>query len=148
MLWAPRDNPTLAQVAFALQALSVSSDRDLTLHLVVPHDPYPGCDQPGSILDLWWHGLLADKWRSVVASVEFLRQPTRCVFSGAISPMHHLKYLAIFTLSTSAGTAIPMSVVQWRPTLVKYDDGPTILVDCEEAAEMRAQKTLTTAVLQ
>ena len=86
MLWAPTDNATVVHLASAFRALAVSSERDLTLHLVVPHDPYPGCDQLESILDLWWHGLLADKWRSMVKSIEFFRQPARCVFSGRTRP--------------------------------------------------------------
>jgi hypothetical protein len=146
MLWAPTDTALLVQLASAFQSFVLSSQSDMTLHLVVPHDPFPGCDKPESILDLWWHGLLADKWRSSLKQVEFLRQPTRCVFSGSIGPLHHMKNLAVFTLSTDA-MSMPMSVVQWRPTLLTHMEGPALVVDCDEREELLTHRSLVATAL-
>ena len=87
MPWAPADNSVLTQLVTAIYGFVLRPQHELTVHLAVPHDPYPGCDIADSITELWWHGLLAEKRRSMLKDLEFLRQPTRCVFSGSITPL-------------------------------------------------------------
>ena len=108
---------------------------------MIPHDTYPGYKTPQDITDLWWNPLLNDKWAGIVKHVEFLRQPSRCVFTGSIGPIYQVKALTIFTLSTD-GEKLPMTVTQWRPTLLNHDTGPAIIVDCIRQDEVRTQKAL------
>ena len=75
MPWAPTDSSGLAQLTAAIQSLVLCPSNDLTVHLVVPHDPCPGCDTAESILELSWRGRLADQWRSLLKNVEFVRHP-------------------------------------------------------------------------
>ena len=39
MIWSPTDNSILAQLAAAIQTLTLCPQNDLIVHLVVPHDP-------------------------------------------------------------------------------------------------------------
>ena len=73
--------------------------------------------------------------------VEFLRQPTRCVFSGSVNPLYHLKAMSIFTLSPH-GLKQLESVTRWRPTILDFDSGPAVLVDCGSEDEHDVHKML------
>ncbi len=140
MVWAPPDAARLQHMLAAMQALALRGS-SARIHVLVPHDPYPGCSSPTEVLDLWWHPLLAHKWKSIVAHAEFFRQPTRCVFSGASSPLHHLRSLVIFTLSAD-GVKHPMAMTQWRPTLLTYDTGFALFVDCASTDELVTHRAL------
>lgn len=71
--WAPADTTVLQQIAAAFATHALSSETRSTLQIIIPHDPYPGCDSATAIKDLWWNALFQDKWKSIVKGVEFLK---------------------------------------------------------------------------
>eukprot|EP00959_Pyramimonas_sp_CCMP1952_P372211 7794306-Pyramimonas_sp.AAC.1 len=76
-------------------------------------------------MELWTHPIFSGKWKALVKKVEFLRQPTRGVFSGSVAPLYHLKSLVLVTVSGSGMCEQPC-MVQWRPTIADFDSGPAI----------------------
>ena len=140
-LWAPGDSRTMAQLAATFLRLSRQPGATGTLHLVVPHEPYPGCITPAQIMDLWGHDLMSDKWKTIVQQIEFLRQPTRCVFSGSVGPQHHVKSISIFTLAMETQSTMTLTT-QWRPTLASADSDLSIIVDCPRETEAATHRAL------
>ena len=90
--------------------------------------------------------MLHSKWKSMVGIVEYLRQPTRCVFTGSLGPLHHVKSIALFTVSSQV-SGFRASVVQWRPTLIRHDNGPAIWIDCDESEERAVKRAHATVEL-
>ena len=135
-IWAPTDTATTLQLVSAFKKFALLPGAGGTVHLAVPHNPYPGCATPEQILDLWGHELLSPKWRTIVQNIEFFRQPTRCVFSGSMCPLHHIKTITMFTLSTVRESTMMLST-QWRPTLLEDNGGLSIIVDCPEVEELK-----------
>jgi hypothetical protein len=141
IIWGPTEGNVMQQLATAYSKFIGHPESTLTLKLLIPHDVYPGCETEALIRDLWWHPLLGDKWRSIVSQVEFFRQPTRCVFTGSVNPLYHIKSLAMFTLSTTV-TAMRPSLTLWRPTLLNFDNGFAITVDSEAEGELAMRRAV------
>ena len=95
--WAPQDVDALHRVVASFTQYVTTAGTDTQLVLVVPHDPFPGCETPASIIDLWRHPLLGDKWQGLVKQIQFLREPTQCIFTGAVAPLYHTKAFVIVT---------------------------------------------------
>ena len=141
MIWAPAEIDILNKTVTCFQKYALSPGARSTLKLLVPHEPYPGCDSATLILDLWWSPLLSDKWKCLLRNIEFFRQPSRCIFTGNLGPLHHIKSLALFTLSAEP---IPpkWSITSWRPTLVEEKSCPAIIVDYAEEDFLKVHKAL------
>ena len=146
IVWAPTEHSTVAQLAATFQKYALQPGASGEVQLLIPHDPYPGCSTPTQVLDLWRHELFSPKWKSIVSKIEFLRQPTRCVFSGHTGPMHHVKSIAICTLSTT-GVITETTSTQWRHTLGHGSSGPTLIVDCKSENELSTHRALIEANL-
>lgn len=56
-------------------------------------------------------------------------------------PLHHIKAVAMFTLSTIRESTMMLST-QWRPTLFKDNGGLSIVVDCPEVEELKVHRAL------
>ena len=63
------------------------------------------------------------------------------MFTGSVSPLHHIKGISIVTLSTE-GERIPPLVTHWRPTLGTTDHDQAIIVDCDMNKELLVQRAL------
>ena len=146
-MWAPSDHIAMMRIATAFKKVSLRPGAIGAMHLLVPHEPFHRCETPMQILDLWFHELLGQKWKSIVSRVEFLRQPTRCVFPGNICPLHHVKSIAIFTLSTT-GEITTSLTTQWRPTLNHTPGGHHIVVDCPRSDQLMVHRALMTTQLR
>jgi len=144
-MWAPphHDTDALNRLLQGYTRFATTADnaRHVTLVLLIPHDSFPNCNDAAAISDLWWHPVFADKWRNVVKHVEFIRQPTRCIFTGAAGPMHHSKSLAMVTLS-STGQSIPAACLDWRPILLAGGQRPFIMVDCNGTESLLVERAL------
>ena len=140
-MWAPTERPSLLRLAATFQKYAVSPGASGSLHLLVPHDHYPECVTPDQTLDLWWHELLGQKWRGIVQCIEFLREPTRCVFTGDVCPLHRITVIAIITLSIGFPTFSSIST-QWRTQLDIKWEGPAIIVDVPCGQEIITQRAL------
>jgi hypothetical protein len=141
MLWAPTDKSSVVQLAATFHKFSLQPGASGSLQLLIPHDHYPGCETAAHIQDLWSHELMSPKWNNIVKQAEFLRQPARCVFTGQIGPLHHMKSISIFTLSTS-GEPCQSLTTQWRPTLATTGNGLALVVDCEKHKELTIHRAL------
>eukprot|EP00959_Pyramimonas_sp_CCMP1952_P374392 7840700-Pyramimonas_sp.AAC.1 len=97
----------MARLARAFKTFAATAAATTTLHLLVPHDVYPGCSTHTEIQDLWGHSLMETEWKPILSCVEYLRQPVRCVFPGQTGPLHHVKAIAVFRLSTCGTTSPP-----------------------------------------
>ena len=141
--WAPQESDALHRLVAAYKeyATSASSTAGCQLVLLIPHDPYPECSSPSQILDLWWHPILGDKFSSLVKRVQFLRQPTCCVFSTETSPIYHNKALVMVTLALHLAVEPPL-LSQWRPTLATVGDEITVVVDCLAETAVKTQRAL------
>ena len=141
-LWAPSENRHLQFLLGGIWEAAVTQAFEITVKILIPHTPYPGCHSPELLLDLWSHPALSSKWNKILMEARFLRQPTRCVFSGTYGPMHHLKSLVVATFSTS-GASMAQAIYDWMPTLMTYEDSPAIWIDCTAAEEMRTLQAIT-----
>ena len=54
-MWAPTDGRHLQYLLAAMMEIAVSRDFDITLRLLIPHAPFPSCDTPELLFDLWSH---------------------------------------------------------------------------------------------
>ena len=140
-IWAPTERAALLRLAATFQKYAASPEAMGSIQLLIPHDHYPECTAPMQILDLWGHELLGQKWRNIVQRIEFLREPTRCVFSGEVCPLHRIRSIAIVTLSTNSSTFNSVST-QWRTQLDSKREGPAIIVDVACAQELATQRAL------
>ena len=145
-LWAPTDNRHLQHILGALWEAAVTQEFQVHVKLLIPHPPFPGCISPGLLMDLWTHPSLGGKWKKVLANVIFLRQATRCVFSGAYGPMHHLKSIAIATFSTSEPYT-GMTFSDWLPTLATFENSPAIWLDGNASLEILMRQAIHKATL-
>ena len=128
ILWAPTDTGRLNVLLNEIAKLGKSGAHGLNIVLVVPYEPMPGCDSVDLIQELWTHPLLQKKYAPMIKAVKFLTQPMRCTFTGPVGPLHHLKSLALFRLSTE-GVITPPVVISWKTKLLDRDLGHTIMVD-------------------
>ena len=94
-MWAPNEDRHCVFLLSAILDAAVTTSFEITVKLLVPHSPFPSCYTPESLLDLWTHASLGPKWKSIWRQTVFLRQATRCVFSGTHGPMHHFKSYVI-----------------------------------------------------
>ena len=145
-LWAPTEQRHLQCLLQAIWDISLEGLFNVRVRLLVPHSHFPGCNTPDAITDLWTHQCLHPKWSKMLDSVQFLRQPTRCVFSGAFGPMHQIKAVAIITFS-NLGVHLGNRIVDWMPTLLKYEADPTIIVDYSSEEELPILRALRQAKL-
>ena len=133
VLWAPTDNQRLMVLLNEIHKVAKTKCHDLDLRLVVPYDPMPGCKTVGTLQELWSHPLTQPKFKQFIQSVHFYEQPMRCVFTGAVGPLHFLKSLMIVRCRVlRAGIVdigIPPSIVPWKSTLLSRDVGIAIIVD-------------------
>jgi hypothetical protein len=143
VIWAPDGQEQLSTVLHGFRKMAVSNLTGRTLYLLIPHDHFPGCDSASSILDLWRHPVLGEKWQNLVKGVEFFNPPSRQVFSGAVGPIYTTKSLAMVKLSNE-GTPLPYSIVPWRPPAYRLDDGHKIRVDCMIEEELCVHHALLT----
>ena len=121
--WAPQDNTAMQRLAAAFLKGVTRAAGDYQVQLLIPHDTFPDCDAPAAIKDLWWHPLFGDRWAAIVKSVEFLRQPCQCVFTGTGGPLYHIKSFVVVTLSANFSSRAE-SMIQWRPTLLSQRTVP------------------------
>ena len=128
VLWAPTDGAKLSAVMGELGKAMREGTYDFELALVVPYEPMPGCNDVNLIQELWNHVLMQKKNANIVKALQFFVQPVRCVFTGPVGPLHQLKSLAMFTLS-SRGSSIPPSIHTWKVQLLEWELGHMIIVD-------------------
>ena len=140
-MWAPMDTDTMQRLARAFKVFAATATATTALHLLVPHDVYPGCRTPTDIQDLWGHVLMEAEWKPILSCVEYLRQPVRCVFPGQSGPLHHVKAIAVLRLSTCGATTPPVTL-NWRPTLLEDSSGPAIVVDFYGTEELSVHGAL------
>ena len=140
-MWAPSDGRRLQYLLAAMMEIAVSRDFEVTLRMLVPHAPFPSCSTPELVLDLWSHASLGVKWKPLLRQVDFLRQPTRCVFSGAYGPLHHVKAVAIMTFATS-GPSGGKRIRDWMPTILAFEEQPAIIIDFPTEAELQVKQSL------
>ena len=141
MMWAPTEYSSITQLAATFHKFSLQPGASGSLQLLIPHDHYPGCETAAHIQHLWSHELMSPKWKNIVKQVEFLRQPTRCVLTGQIGPLHHMKSISIFSLSTS-GEPCQSLTTQWRPTLATTGKFLALVIDCEKRKELTIHRAL------
>ena len=128
ILWAPTDQSKLATLLGEAFKFASSTVLSFNLMLVIPYDPMPHCDSVELIQELWTNPVLQGRYTSMIKAVKYYSQPMRCVFTGPVGPMHHMKSLATFHVSNDA-VQVPPSVVNWKTTLVDKDLGHVVLVD-------------------
>lgn len=141
-MWAPDGAGVFQAFMAAFYKLILSDPTQISVRFLIPHSPLPGCDSPEAVLDLWSHSVFTSKHKTLIKKVEFLRQPSRCVFSGSVNPLFHLKSLVMVTIA-GGGASIPMKMIQWRPTLADFDSGQAIYVDCNSDEELLTHTVLT-----
>ncbi|CAK0820994.1 unnamed protein product [Prorocentrum cordatum] len=127
--WAPSDASTLGRLRESYMQHAAEDPRPRTLRLLVPLDTLPGSSSATSILDLWTHPLLHDKWKPVIRSIEFTSQALEIVQSGAVAPTTSSRTLMIATVSASAPFVAP-GVRSVALPLFDLARGRGIRVDC------------------
>ena len=105
--WAPEKEEQVCKVARAVRKLLQAAEGYQCLSLLVRFDALPGCTQVEHITDIWWHPLMSSDWKDVVSDIKLLHPPSHIVTSGAHSPMHVQKGLALFTLGGGGEHAKP-----------------------------------------
>ena len=141
ILWAPTNFDRLSALMAEIMRVRKDSSHTVCLAFAVPYDPMPGCRSIAVVQELWTHPLLHRKYDAVVKTVEFFEQPMKCVFTGPVRPLHHLKSIALVHVSTE-GPPSPHTLVPWKTTLVDRDLGHTIVIDVPFACIDHVHRTI------
>ena len=131
ILWAPDNGRALGQVLGAIDKIAKEGSVSFNLHFLVPFVPMPGCPNADMIGELWSHQMLASRYSHMRKSVTYYLQPMRCAFSGQSAPLHHLKNLALITMS-STGTPQAPTIKDFKREIVQHKIGRAIRVDVPE----------------
>jgi len=129
LIWAPENNEQLPRIMNALQKVYTDKGVDVKLQMVVPFIPLPGCRSAESILDLWAHPLLHNKYDNMVKEVCFIREASRCVFTRDNTPMHTVKNVAVVTVQASLGSKKETVHSMRSMLLEEASSGEDILID-------------------
>ena len=142
-VWAP-DNNRMAMIMTSLSKLMQEEIGSWRIHFVVMYQPMPGCEKSDGILELWTPPLLHNNYSHMVKNMEFFQHLMRCVTTGPVSPMYHLKSLAIFTVA-SEGLITPAMFTAWRQILFNVAVGHSITIDMHSDQQVEVQQFLPTA---
>ena len=133
VLWAPTDNTRLTSLLHEMLKIAKGHLHDLHIMLVVPYDPIPGCGDVATLQELWSHACLQHKYKAFVTTCTFFMQPMRCVFTGGVGPLHHVKSIMIAHCeihgNSSCAVEKPYSMIAWKATLVTRDIGKVVVID-------------------
>ena len=134
VMWCPADSATLGRflAAYARYATSVAGD-PVRVQLLVPMDLPPGIADATSVLDLWSHPLLGQKWQSIVSGIHFTRQPVELVQEGLAGPKVMFRSLFIASLSIMRSSPIPAMLTVSQP-LLQLSSGPEVILDIPTVA--------------
>ena len=109
-LWASTGFNRLSAILAEILKICSGGIQELSIILAIPYEPMPGCKSVDVLQELWTHPVLAKKYSNLVKSVRYPEQPMRCVFTGPVGPLHHLKSIALVHLG-SRGACLPHSLV-------------------------------------
>ena len=131
-LWAPSEQPEINVLHRGLQAARKKNFK-ISLCLLVPFQALP-CSW--EYAKPFIRNPFSDrKWNSYITESMLLEGSTRCVFSGALGPLHQLRNIAIYRadtiVDTSPGAAAfkEDTIVEWRSELANIEEFPQIIVD-------------------
>ena len=132
IMWAPGDQ---RDIDYIHRGLSEARKKgfEITFIFVVPFQALP-CSWENA-MPFIRNPFSGKKWEPYVTATTFLAGATRCVFSGAIGPLHQLRDIALYhvetVIDTSPGTEAfrGSSVMTWRSELAKIEEYPYIIAD-------------------
>jgi len=140
--WSPENSEQIHRVMQAIQEVYTEQGIILCVKFLVPYVPFPDCTSADLIHDVWTHPLLHNKHENMIAEVQYLREPSRCVFSGDFSPIHQVKAFAVITAQAVAPNRLA-HMTSWRPALLEEEDvGQQVFVDCPLATSAHILQTL------
>jgi len=96
-----------------LMKIHKSGDVSMNLQLVIPFDTIPGCASIRTLLEVWTHPVLQNKFKSIVRDVSIFMQPMKCVFTGPSGPIHGRKSVLIAHITNKGPHAEPIGI-PWR----------------------------------
>ncbi len=145
LCWAPADSAALGRLLAGYMQHAAEELHPRTLRLIVLLDTLPGCTSATSIMDLWAHPLLQDKWRPIVRKVEFTSQALQVVQSGKVAPTTSTRTMMVATVSASLQFC-PPGVLSISEPLFQADRGHGIRVDCLVSDLMVVRRSLAVAL--
>ena len=129
LIWAPENRDQVPIMVAAVQKLFVREGVRVSVELLIPYAPLPGCGSPDLILDLWTHPLMQPKYKDCVASVTFVREASKCVFTRNGNPLHTVKNVVAVRIQAESTGKLPQCI-SMRNTLLDIPvHGLAVLVD-------------------
>jgi len=147
IMWAPTNRDRANDLFGAILKRCVGDEFGIDIAFAVPYEPMPGCNSVEILQELWTHPLLSQKrFAPMVRSVQYFEQPMRCVFTGPVGPLSHMKSIALIQVGSGLGQS-SQCVVSWKSTLLDKELGHIILVDVPMEVAGETQATLEKANL-
>ena len=140
-IWAPSDTTKLQALLAQLLKQAQAGEHSFDIQLLIPYDPMPGCKSLEVLQELWIHPCLQKKYEGILKGVTYYEQPMRCVFTGNVGPLHHIKSIMIAHFSTSHAMS-PSCISSWKTTLLNRDIGSAIVLDLPSPLLTAVQATL------
>ena len=138
VIWAPTDQQRLSTLLNEMLKLTKTGATGLDLKLVVPYDPMSGCSSVETLQELWTHPCLQNKFKPFIKSTSFFEQPMRCIFTGPVGPLYHLKSIMIVHCAV-VGTKQEPCIVKWKTTLLDKKMGRSIVIDFPSSSALEVQ---------
>jgi len=130
--WCPEGAEQVHRVMQCIKEVYTESGISVRIQFLVPYIPLPDCTTVELIQDMWTHPLLHPVHENMITDVQYLKEPSRCVFTGDFSPMHLLKAYAVISVQAVAGATLS-SIISWCPPLHENGEAEDqqIIVDCK-----------------
>lgn len=141
VLWSPNAPEDVGRVLGNFVRRVSQQGRGLTMHLVSPVEPLPGCCAATSIMQHWAHPALTERWAGVLERVCFATQPLEVMPPGARGAQAKWTALSIMTFKKGAVLAIP-SVVMAAEPVARAEEDTTLLLEFPAALEAEVHRLL------
>ena len=128
VLWAPTDNGKLLNLFGELLKIAKGGDKPIDLKLIVTYDPIVGCEDIDTLLELWHHISLNQKYKPIIKGHTFFDVPMRCVVTGGSGPLHVMKSMLMVHICGS-GEVSPPIITPWKNMIISHNIGPAISLD-------------------
>ena len=141
--WAPEHNEALQRCLHGYVDYVKANGTGPTITLVTPFVKPPVGESFGEITDVWTHKILQSKWNKVTKQQVIIQDAMEIVRTGSTGPVVSKKSLLCVTLCPKPNDVI-QRVVNWAPTLEKFDTGAVIIIGLRTLQLLEIQHLLST----
>lgn len=142
VIWAPETPSELTKLltAYRKHLTNRRGEGHFKLVVLLKHAPVAAV-APVLLLDFWRSPAWEPKHEGIVENITILKEPLRCVTSGAISPICAQARVAVVELGQTETAAIPQSR-SWKQDLRLEESRDYVIVDVPRNLSVRTERRL------